>query len=1259
MALSIIQWNAHGLRGHKDQLKHFLFNTQNPPDIICVEETFLKTQTPTPKIDGYNLVRKDSISNKRGGLAIYITVGLNFNVLDVEEINNGEIQGIEILTTNGHLKIYNTYLSPSHEFGKEELQKIFISKRALILGDFNAHNKLWGSSQFNKRGKILEEILTEKSMVVLNTGQTTFITSNQSKNKSVIDLCICSQDIALNIKHTVTNYNMGSDHFASIITVNEEITIENNLSMKLWKLNKANWKNYKEASNIALTNEILVKTNIDDKYNDILECITDLANKSIPCKNPNVKNNKKHKKFKPLPYWNDKCNEAIYKRNQYRNKMKKTKELNDYIDYKKQEDIVKQTLKTEAKSSWHDYCSGMTDQTKLGTVWNMARKMNGVAAYTSIPTLNNAGSLAESNRDKANMLAYTYANTSNSQNYNENFLNHIKDSNLEQNPKRIEDNCNIEIELMNETFNLNELKQAVRSAKNDKSPGDDRIPYELLKHLHKNALNILLQFYNEIWANGNLPSDWNHAIILPLLKPNKDAAKPESYRPISLTATLCKVMEKMVANRLQWYLEKNNLITKNQSGFRKHKSTMDQIIKLQDTILKKLKNREDVLAIFIDFERAYDMLHVPTLLRKMQKLGINGNLANWVEKFLSGRTFQVKVGTEFSDKLVQHNGTPQGSVISPLLFLIMINDIPSGPEGVNMSLFADDSAVYIGHRKTKTLIKKIQQSIDEINNWCNQNGFKISLAKTVGVLFTNKTNLPVINIKIDKELIKMESKAKFLGMIFDRKLTWKYHIDYIIEKCKKRLNLMRAVSGYQWGASKKSLLAIYKALIRSILDYGDVAYSSACKSYLNKLNTIQTEALRLCCGTPKGTAALALQNECGEMPLHLRRTSNSIKMGIKIIASEDHPCKVTFKPHWTDIHKTPQNKNQSIHFRTNEFISSLDTSFIGPCFPQTPPWTNKKIEIDISLKKQINKKVDNPEFLKLMALQLISNYKLETHIYTDGSKMENAVAASFTIPSLGIDRKFRLCNSSSIYAAELTAIKEAVSWIINSDDGGNCQYVVLSDSLSVLTSIKQNYSESRPNLFNELMLLLNRLDVNKIKIVWIPSHVDLTGNENADRLAKEALSLENISSTNYLEIQEIRPLIKDYIINKWQLEYNIENKGKLYKTICPIVSTNIKFCDPYRHKEVQINRLRIGVANTNKRLFQMGKHINGLCDTCQVMESVEHLLLECKQEDISTILRNQCVIYKSEFNLKTLLDVGCLQSAVYNIVKLIYKGKIL
>ena len=654
------------------------------------------------------------------------------------------------------------------------------------------------------------------------------------------------------------------------------------------------------------------------------------------------------------------------------------------------------------------------------------------------------------------------------------------------------------------------------------------------------------------------------------------------------------------------------------------------------------------------------MLHIPTLLRKLQKLGITGNTAHWIENFLSNRTFQVKVGAELSNKFFQLNGTPQGSVISPLLLLVMINNIPSGPDGVDMSLFADDSAVYSGCRNIKFLRNKIQQTIDLIHCWCNENCFKISINKTTGVLFTNKRHVPDIKIKVGDELIKMENKVKFLGIIFDRKLNWKPHVDYIVDKCKKRLNLMRAVSGYHWGASKKSLLAIYKALIRSILDYGDVAFSSASKSILNKLISIQSEALRLCCGASKGTSTSALQNECGELPLNLRRLNNSIKLQTKIMGNKDHPCTEVTKPHWTNLIKTTQYNQQDIYNRTQEFTCTLDnTIYLGPCFSSFPPWQNNNIDIDISLSKTINKKLDNPEYLKLMALQLLSIYNTQTHIYTDGSKIENNVSAAFTIPSMNIDKKFKLCHHSSIYAAEMTAIKEVVSWIIDNDRGPECSYAIFSDSLSVLSSLKEGICKSRPNLFNELLDLLNKLLPNKVKFIWIPSHVDISGNERADKLAKEALEIEDVNSTNYLETDEIKTLIKPYIINKWQTEYNNNNKGYLYKSICPDVSTLIKFTDPCRHKEVQISRLRLGVALTNHRLYRIGRHPDGLCSLCQTPDTIQHLLLQCKKHNISTLLKDQCAIYKLEPNLRNILDIGCIQTVVYRLVKQINEDKVL
>jgi hypothetical protein len=188
---------------------------------------------------------------------------------------------------------------------------------------------------------------------------------------------------------------------------------------------------------------------------------------------------------------------------------------------------------------------------------------------------------------------------------------------------------------------------------------------------------------------------------------------------------------------------------------------------------------------------------------------------------------------------------------------------------------------------------------------------------------------------------------------------------------------------------------------------------------------------------------------------------------------------------------------------------------------------------------------------------------------------------------------------------------------------------------------------------------MSKLNNNQVRFIWIPSHIDLTGNDRADTLAKEGLCIDHINSTNYLEFQEIFTLIKLYIVNKWQLEYNDDNRGHFYKSICPIVSTDIKYLEPYRHKEVQISRLRLGVANTNQRLFMLKRHSSGLCDTCQVKDTIDHLLLDCKKEDISNLLRNICQIYKDDISIKTILTVGIYQNEVYRLVGLITKGKIL
>ena len=258
----------------------------------------------------------------------------------------------------------------------------------------------------------------------------------------------------------------------------------------------------------------------------------------------------------------------------------------------------------------------------------------------------------------------------------------------------------------------------------------------------------------------------------------------------------------MIANRLSWYLERNGIFNPDQSGFRKKRSTIDHILRLQHDVTQSIQHREFTVGIFLDFTKAFDMLWKDGLLIKLRHLKISGNLFNWIESFLSDRTIQVKIGDSLSDKLILENGTPQGSVLSPLLFLLMINDVPDMSRGASKAIFADDCAIWKSGKRLDTLISDLQKNLDKIQIWCNTWGFSLSREKSVAIIFGRREIQPTSQFQIAGSPLQWQHQVKFLGMIFDERLTWSAHIEYIIDKCNKRLNLMRCISGTEMGSKQ-------------------------------------------------------------------------------------------------------------------------------------------------------------------------------------------------------------------------------------------------------------------------------------------------------------------------------------------------------------------------------------------------------------------------------------------------------------------------
>ena len=160
-------------------------------------------------------------------------------------------------------------------------------------------------------------------------------------------------------------------------------------------------------------------------------------------------------------------------------------------------------------------------------------------------------------------------------------------------------------EKYNLPFTPAKFKETIQTSHNT-AVGPDEIHYVFLKHLTKNSLNYLLKIFNDIWINGTFPESWKIAVIIVISKPGEDQLNPATYHPIALTSCHCKTMEHTVNKRLVWYLESNKLITNSQCGFRKRRSTMDHVVKLETSIREANIQKQHLTAVFFDLEKFYE-----------------------------------------------------------------------------------------------------------------------------------------------------------------------------------------------------------------------------------------------------------------------------------------------------------------------------------------------------------------------------------------------------------------------------------------------------------------------------------------------------------------------------------------------------------------------------------------------------------------------------------------------------------------------------
>ena len=314
------------------------------------------------------------------------------------------------------------------------------------------------------------------------------------------------------------------------------------------------------------------------------------------------------------------------------------------------------------------------------------------------------------------------------------------------------------------------LVKLVKFLKRGKAPGPDTIHNEVLKLGTTTSLyHHLAKLFTSSIQLGHTPTAWKIATPRVLLMPDKPPFLTTSYRPISLISLIMKLFERVIEQRLRSHLEHIGFINKHQSGFRRAKSTDDHLFRLSQSILESFNRGEYVVAAFLDVEKAFDNVWHNRLRYKIFQLDLPTKMTRWLSDFLVGRLIHVKVNNFFSNQINPKAGVPQGSVLSTLLFLIYVIDLPTCHHKQNsLSQFADDTAQWAFSLNIHIAAKLLQQGLLKLATWCAKWRIKLNPDKAKVIIFfrsilARKTEL---NLKLYGETLKIYPQVKFLVYYF-------------------------------------------------------------------------------------------------------------------------------------------------------------------------------------------------------------------------------------------------------------------------------------------------------------------------------------------------------------------------------------------------------------------------------------------------------------------------------------------------------------
>ena len=1182
--LRVLQWNVQGLRPKKHQVLQAVF--QEDLDLVLLQETLTSAEFEW-RVAGYTLHSLPAGDGNGRGCAALIrsTIPHNRIAAPVHCGDGVEVLALELQLGPLPLMVYNVYRSQRYLLEAGELLSLASHSSLLVAGDFNAHHPVLHSvSPTNATGRHLADLLEELPHVhLLNTGEATHVRGGR------LDLTLVSGDILPGATWQV-HPTLTSDHYGTLTTLTVAPPVPPPPPPQ-WNVRRADWAKFQAALD-EWWSTYVPPMDLHQQERDLTAAIEGAADAAMP----RTASNRRRR-----PDWwfyNEKVREHNHRVNVHRRLYEKRPTA---TNLRLLQDVVaraRQVSLSAREAKWLEWCASFSQHTSLGQLWWCFRKASGAA-----PTRPTAHPRPQQEADRL-VNCFTARSSS------EQLPPHTRHLQQQLRPQRDEEvrEARDQPHATDQPFTFEELARAKRGR--DTAAGADGVRYSMLAHAGPAGDAALLALVNASWQAGRLPPSWKVADIQPIPKP-KD---PTAFRPISLLSCTGKTAERMVLSRLQWSV---GSLHPHVFGYTRGMSTADCLI----TLLAHANNQPTIV-VFLDLEKAFELASPHAILAALVRKGIRGRLLGWLQDYLQQRQARVRFQGHKSPYLTFENGTPQGGILSPFLFNVLMEQLVALPfrEGTILLSYADDLALVVTGRGDK--LARTQVALHLITAKCEELGLKISAVKSRAMAIKTPTPAGQL-LSVQGVGLAWTDSYQYLGVWVDRQLSFTQHVTYLRERTQARLNLMRAMTRPSAGATFPVLRLYYLQAVRSLVDYSAPVLVALPRQQQQRLEVVQNTAMRTMLGAPRWCSACVMQSEAHLMPLTAR---------VKCIVA----CRVA-RVLQRDVEGVAQKRlrvavAQGIEcLRNNRWLINVtlaattlsqaenwlwcDPDTPHPAYTPPPPWELPAADFTAT-QLPASKVHCLTEELRQHALRSMSEVtEPGSAIYfTDGSVDPDSGRSGAAFVTSGLTRAWRTSDHCSTLQTELVAILHALQHALLRREA---TVVIHTDSRSGLQALQHAHAHTRDNIHLTTTILGTLQDLaaqgRRVQLHWIPSHVGVRGNEAADEAAKGAAHGPTITWTVRPSLQQFKAQAKRMAAHNAHQQHQ-EWEASKKQAAWYAAATAYRPLDAAHHQPradgVLLQRVRLGYC-TREELHD--DFVAGRCEHCggRSRRPLVHYLLSC------------------------------------------------